>query len=199
MEDTKQCCRCQQARPVNRFSARADSKDGLRNICKDCYNVRTCDLRRVDPARFRENERRYRERDPERYRLRQRSSWERNKKKKQEANRRYRQNNIERCRRWVAEWGRKNRDRRAGSRRYRAAAELRAVPIWASVEAIRGIYLSARSLSETTGKLWTVDHIVPLQNALVCGLHCEANLRVIPGTENFAKCNRWWPDMPGAA
>ncbi len=54
-------------------------------------------------------------------------------------------------------------------------------------------------LTETTDKLWTVDHIVPLQNPLVCGLHCEANLRIILGADNFAKCNRWWPDMPEAA
>ena len=41
-----------------------------------------------------------------------------------------------------------------------------------------------------------VDHIVPLQSALVCGLHCEANLEIIPGAANEAKKNYWWPDMP---
>lgn len=40
-----------------------------------------------------------------------------------------------------------------------------------------------------------VDHIVPLQSNWVCGLHCEANLRVIPGAENESKRNFWWPQM----
>lgn len=45
---------------------------------------------------------------------------------------------------------------------------------------------------------WEVDHIVPLNNDLVCGLHCEANLQVIPAIANLSKNNSWWPDMPDA-
>jgi hypothetical protein len=42
----------------------------------------------------------------------------------------------------------------------------------------------------------TVDHVVPLKSPLVCGLHCEANLELIPANDNFRKGNRHWPDMP---
>jgi hypothetical protein len=41
-----------------------------------------------------------------------------------------------------------------------------------------------------------VDHIVPLVSKFVCGLHCEANLQLLPGPENQRKGNRVWPDMP---
>ena len=41
-----------------------------------------------------------------------------------------------------------------------------------------------------------VDHIVPLQSPLVCGLHVHDNLRVILAVDNASKANRHWPDMP---
>jgi 5-methylcytosine-specific restriction endonuclease McrA len=44
-----------------------------------------------------------------------------------------------------------------------------------------------------------VDHIVPLKSPLVCGLHVEHNLQVIPATQNRRKHNRVWPDMPAPA
>lgn len=47
-----------------------------------------------------------------------------------------------------------------------------------------------------TGVDYQVDHIVPLQSRLVCGLHNEANLSVIPAIDNNRKGNRYWPEMP---
>lgn len=48
-----------------------------------------------------------------------------------------------------------------------------------------------------TGVKWHVDHVVPLQSKIVCGLHNEFNLAVITARENTSKGNRRWPDMPG--
>lgn len=47
-----------------------------------------------------------------------------------------------------------------------------------------------------TGRKFQVDHIVPLQSKIVCGLHNEFNLRVIPASVNGSKGNRFWPFMP---
>lgn len=38
---------------------------------------------------------------------------------------------------------------------------------------------------------WHVDHIIPLKNELVCGLHIWSNLRVIPKQLNLKKGNKY--------
>lgn len=78
----------------------------------------------------------------------------------------------------------------------RDAAKKRAVPKWANSAVVTQIYRNARFLSETLGEPYEVDHIVPLQSDLVCGLHWEGNLRVITQYENKRKSNSHWPDMP---
>lgn len=78
---------------------------------------------------------------------------------------------------------------------YRAAKK-QATPTWANLPAIKEFYARARKLKEDTGKEWHVDHIVPLQSELVCGLHVEHNLQVLPGRANRKKSNKFWDDMP---
>lgn len=78
----------------------------------------------------------------------------------------------------------------------RRASKLQATPLWANEFFISETYDLATLRTKAFGTPWHVDHIVPLQSKLVCGLHVECNLRVIPGVDNFKKGNRYWPDMP---
>lgn len=71
-----------------------------------------------------------------------------------------------------------------------------ATPLWANREKMVLIYQAAKEISSATGVKHHVDHIVPLKSDLVCGLHNEFNLRVIPAAENLRKHNRYWPDQP---
>ena len=50
-------------------------------------------------------------------------------------------------------------------------------------------YLEAQRLTLETGVEYQVDHIVPLAHDLVCGLHNDANTRVVTAKENAAKYN----------
>lgn len=68
-----------------------------------------------------------------------------------------------------------------------------ATPSWITKEqkiAIRNLYLQAMALTKITGEKYVVDHIIPLINPIVCGLHVPWNLRVITQEENLKKSNK---------
>jgi 5-methylcytosine-specific restriction endonuclease McrA len=68
-----------------------------------------------------------------------------------------------------------------------------ATPKWVTTEqkfAMRALYLQAQELTRITGERYVVDHIVPLINDSVCGLHVPWNLRVITQEENLQKSNK---------
>lgn len=76
----------------------------------------------------------------------------------------------------------------------RRAFKLLATPAWADLEAIKGMYYLA-TIFNRIGMNLHVDHIIPLQSDLVCGLHCESNMQLMPAIDNLSKGNRHWPDQ----
>lgn len=96
----------------------------------------------------------------------------------------------------TSKWRRANADKVAAKAALRRALRVKATPVWADDFVIEEAYALARLRTKTTGVAHHVDHIVPLISRLVCGLHCEFNLQVIPGIENITKNNRYWPGMP---
>ncbi len=108
----------------------------------------------------------------------------------------YRRANRSREAARIEAWTVLNRHRVVANKARRRSTELQATPRWVDLDAIRDLYLIARMFRMYTGQEYHVDHMVPLQHKLVCGLHCEANLQILPGTVNRSKSNRYWPDMP---
>jgi len=68
--------------------------------------------------------------------------------------------------------------------RLRQANKIKATPRWANLEKIKEIYLN-RPIG------YHVDHIIPLINKNVCGLHVECNLQYLTASENQKKSNKF--------
>lgn len=95
----------------------------------------------------------------------------------------------------LRKWKHAHRDRVNADKMKRIAAQRRAVPPWANLVAIAAVYELAAQLSRDTDIPHHVDHIVPLTNPVVCGLHVHWNLRAIPDVENIRKNNRFTPHI----
>ena len=82
----------------------------------------------------------------------------------------------------------------------RRAKEKRATPPWARSgeiwQQIRAIYKQAKYLTATTGEQHDVDHIVPLDGKIVCGLNVPWNMQVLHWLPNARKGWYTWPGMP---
>lgn len=109
---------------------------------------------------------------------------------------RYREANREKTRQASLKWQRENPGLVNAANASRYAAKLKATPKWADLEKIAEFYKEADRLSKIYSRQYDVDHVIPLRSKIVCGLHCEANLRILPADENRSKGNRHWPDMP---
>jgi len=96
----------------------------------------------------------------------------------------------------IKAWSEKNPSKWREYTSARKALQLRATPAWANLEAVAEVYTQAAFLTDVLGEPHHVDHIVPLCSKLVCGLHNQFNLQVLPAKENQEKSNRFWPDMP---
>ena len=66
-----------------------------------------------------------------------------------------------------------------------------ATPTWSISFFIEEAYELSQRRTKVTGLLWEVDHIIPIVNKNVCGLHVEHNLQVVPTTWNKQKSNKW--------
>ena len=73
------------------------------------------------------------------------------------------------------------------------ARKLRAVPKWLTkdmIREIRNMYIRAADLSAELSVMHHVDHIIPLLNPTVCGLHVPWNLQILTATQNLKKGNK---------
>lgn len=154
------------------------------NTCKICNNnVRFRSSLRCVACRRNQNTK-WRKENPER-----KSKWyEENKTEVQEYNENYRKENSDKVKELSKNWKLNNREHATHMENLRRAKKLNATPLWADLEKIKEIYLNCP-------KSMSVDHIIPLQGKLVCGLHVENNLQYLSRKENSSKNNNYVPEI----
>jgi len=93
----------------------------------------------------------------------------------------------------LSDWKRNNSDKVLSDTRKRQLSKINAVPKWygefdsfVNTEAIK----LSKLREKATGFKWHVDHMIPLQAKIACGLHCASNLQVIPERLNCVKRNQ---------
>ena len=200
----KKCAKCKAVLPLTSFNKNKAKPDGLGTECRVCANAHSRKYHKENPeahlARCKNN---YVE-NKEEYKTRARK-WEiENAAKKQSLKAAYREANREKIKEFSKrDWLRYGEQRKARKKQYRAenpgynnvhtqnrrARTFQAMPAWADVEEIKAIYVMSAVITRLTGIKHHVDHFYPLKSDIVCGLHNEYNLRIIPAAENQAKGN----------
>lgn len=127
----------------------------------------------------------------------QRDRYERNREQVLATNRAWADANRDKMRGYHAEYVKRNRHKWTAQTAVYRAKKRGATPEWADKSKIKELYEIANAWNE----MWPddrvdVDHIVPLQSKVVCGLHTEQNLRILRARCNKRKSNQHWPDMP---
>jgi hypothetical protein len=122
-----------------------------------------------------------------------------NRQKQDLATRLWYKNHPEKRRESHASWRSRNRSRMNYHQGKRRSAEIQASPNWCDNEwedfRIAEIYHLSELRTNLSNFKYQVDHIVPLQSNLVCGLHCADNLQILEASANISKGNRYWPGM----
>lgn len=83
----------------------------------------------------------------------------------------------------------KHYDRVLASNSKRRSDRINATPAWSDKKRIQEIYSRAIHLSRISGVKCHVNHIIPLKNNNVCGLHVHENLQILTAKENCQKRN----------
>lgn len=183
----KHCRYCGQDLPLDSFSKRKASPDGLAYKCRECD--RAYRLGRGKGV----------------YKKLRRNSYEKNIESERAKALSYYRNNREHCITRHAEYKLATSEQQKEYRRltraqirarvvkYRAALEER-TPMWLTetdFKVIEALYIEREKVQAETGIDHHVDHIIPLRGETVSGLHVPANLRIIPAVENLAKGNKY--------
>lgn len=208
----KTCNICQTFLPVSEFYRDSHYRDNLKASCKKCLNARSMTWAaanrerslankrawgQANPLKVAASNRKHRSANPDKLRAAYADWVARNPEKKEAGRKRWKDRNrdtyLAACSRAGRAWREANPEKvTAKTARRRAQLRMAAVD-WADKKAVLAFYREARRLTKEKGVPYQVDHIIPLQSRIVCGLHNEFNLRVVTATENKQKHNKFSP------
>lgn len=177
----KTCKKCGVVKNVSEFYKHKRTADGYNSYCKACSIAKTIAWRKTHPHKVAAYQKKWNTNNSEKMVV---------------STKKWKAANLEKNRATTYAWNKAHPEKANARNSRHRATKLNATPAWANDFFIKGIYALAQRRTKMLGFKWRVDHIVPLRSKLVCGLHVENNLQVIPATQNISKSNRHWPDMP---
>jgi hypothetical protein len=186
------CVKCKDIKKIHKFNMKTKS-GRLSSTCKVCRS----EYMKTKNYKYKYNGK-YRNKEADRiYDIKNRESTRKRKAQYYKDNTEY---ILERCNNYrKSEEGRKvSKEYRTNNRpkfnaigAKRRSRKLLATPPWSELDKIEVLYKNAKELEELTGLQYHVDHIVPLQNKDVCGLHVWSNLQILEASINLTKKNKF--------
>jgi hypothetical protein len=170
---------CKHGHTVERMVVNSD--------CVTCKDLRFLRIQKANRALFTKRQREWREANREKHNATVSRRYAANPEKIKAGLRRWREANLEKAREIKRGWKRRNPEWVTANAGFRRAAQLRALPKWIDQNEIKAVYKSCRAM----GPGYHVDHIIPLINPKVCGLHVPWNLQIITAPENYSKNNKF--------
>ena len=156
----KLCKKCQCEKPLAEFYKNKATIDGVRTVCKSCDD------------------------------LRKKAYSAQNSESVAKSKSDYRLKNLEKISQYLAWWRKEYSYKMCSYANNRRALLLHATPRWAEKEKINEIYRQAAMMNKKNPEMkYQVDHIIPLNSELVCGLHTHENMQILPATQNQSKGN----------
>lgn len=179
----KCCTKCNTEKPYEMFTNEKSTKDGFSRWCKSCKKDYKDNWYQINA-----------ESEKEKAKKSHIKNYNKNKETISKKVIEWQRNNKEKYSAKSKRFYEKTKHTRFASQALARAAKRNAVPKWINdklKQEIQKYYIDARSKTKETGMHYEVDHIVPLMNESVCGLHVPWNLRVITRYENRSKSNRF--------
>lgn len=189
----KQCPECRKIRyENNKDKCKKQSREWyVKNKERRLEKSREWDEKNKD--RKKENSSKWYKRNRERWLEYSKNRREQNKERYKELQKNWYQKNKNELRHTRKEWAKRNKGKINAIAAKRRAMKKLATPPWADKLMIEKIYLKAAHLQEISGIAHHVDHIYPLVNPYICGLHIAENLQILTAEENLKKSNNYWP------
>jgi Na+-translocating ferredoxin:NAD+ oxidoreductase RnfC subunit len=158
--------------------------------CIQCQKDRVTAWIRNNPDQHKHQKKaafcRYRDKDPSRRNAVARAWAADNREKSRSSSNKWKHKNLLYSRNASKEWRSANPDKVAIQRR-RRQTQLSLTSFDHERDKMIEIYRNCPNTHE-------VDHIIPLNHPLVCGLHVVSNLQYLTRRENRSKSNHWAPD-----
>lgn len=188
----KKCSKCQTKKSFSEFHKNKASPDGYAFYCKPCKKEHAAKNYEKHKEHIQKKNKEWAENNKERKAATD-SEWQRNNRDKRNAAfRRWKEKHRSLYLKRAKDYDSRNLAKKAARETKRRARKLQATPAWADLGKIEVFYLAAKAM-DFFNPFYKhhVDHVIPLQNNKVCGLHVEDNLQILTASENQSKGNKF--------